>query len=230
MTAFVYPVVVSWVWGGGWLQAHGFTDFAGSGCVHLIGGTAGFLGAWIVGPRHGKEKDPATRKEIRADEEFKEQKKLVKDGEALERWVLEREKEPFVPFSFSFIVMGTFILWVCWLFFNGGSTLTMFNRRRQSVEKIIMNTILAGAAAGIVATVMKPHVMGTYSKRNRYDLGALCNGILGGLVSVTAACFNVQPWAAFVIGIIGGICYSYACKMLDVLGVDDPVEATAAGA
>lgn len=90
-----------------------------------------------------------------------------------------------------FIVMGTFILWVCWLFFNGGSALTMFGPRRQSVAKIFMNTIIAGAAAGIVATAIKPHVMGTYSRRNRYDVGALCNGILGGLVAITAGCFNV---------------------------------------
>ena len=61
MTAFIYPVVVSWTWGGGWLGAKGFTDFAGSGIVHMVGGVAGLIGALIVGPRHGKEKNAALR-------------------------------------------------------------------------------------------------------------------------------------------------------------------------
>lgn len=56
----------------------------------MIGGTAGFIGAWMVGPRHGKEKDLSTRKDIRADEEFKEQRRLVKDGEEFEMWIMER--------------------------------------------------------------------------------------------------------------------------------------------
>lgn len=61
MTGFIYPIIVGWCWGGGWLgdknpNSMGFHDFAGSGVVHLVGGTAGFIGAFIVGPRHGKEK------------------------------------------------------------------------------------------------------------------------------------------------------------------------------
>ena len=59
MTGFIYPVVVGWCWGGGWLGANGmgFQDFAGTGIVHMVGGVSGFIGAAIVGPRHGKEKD-----------------------------------------------------------------------------------------------------------------------------------------------------------------------------
>lgn len=62
MTGFIYPVVVAWTWGGGWLTATdddgnaywGYKDFAGSGIVHLVGGVAGFVGAVIAGPRLGK--------------------------------------------------------------------------------------------------------------------------------------------------------------------------------
>jgi ammonium transporter, Amt family len=58
MTAFIYPVVVGWTWGGGWLSGLGFHDFAGTGIVHMVGGVAGFVGAAVIGPRHGKEKNP----------------------------------------------------------------------------------------------------------------------------------------------------------------------------
>lgn len=61
-TGFIYPVIVGWTWGGGWLDGVGFHDFAGSGIVHLVGGVSGFIGAAIVGPRHGMEKNQKDRK------------------------------------------------------------------------------------------------------------------------------------------------------------------------
>ena len=66
MTGFVYPVVVAWTWGKGWLDHLGFVDFAGSGVVHLVGGTAAFIGAYYVGERIGKEKN---RKKINMRDE-----------------------------------------------------------------------------------------------------------------------------------------------------------------
>ncbi len=53
MTGFVYPVAAAWIWGGGWLKVIGFQDFAGAGVVHLLGGTCGFVGTVILGPRLG---------------------------------------------------------------------------------------------------------------------------------------------------------------------------------
>jgi len=53
MTSFIYPVVVSWYWGRGWLYKLGFHDFAGSATIHLVGGSAGFWGALILGKRYG---------------------------------------------------------------------------------------------------------------------------------------------------------------------------------
>ena len=72
MTGFIYPVVVGWCWGGGWLgdaskEGKGFHDFSGSGIVHIVGGTAGFIGAAVLGPRHGKEKNAANRKDVLED-------------------------------------------------------------------------------------------------------------------------------------------------------------------
>ena len=69
MTSLIYPVIVGWCWGGGWLgdknpHGKGFHDFSGSGIVHLVGGTAGFVGAFMVGPRHGKERHRSKRKNV----------------------------------------------------------------------------------------------------------------------------------------------------------------------
>lgn len=127
--------------------------------------------------------------------------------------------------SFPFIVFGTILLNVCWLFFNGGSTFTMFAPRKNAASKIIMVTILSGVTAGLVAAFIKPFIMGTYSKTFRYDVGALANGILAGLVSITGVCDRCEPWSAFIIGLFGGIVYSLACKLCQKLGVDDPIEA-----
>ena len=76
MTGFIYPVVAGWVWGGGWLgdandSGKGFHDFAGTGCVHMVGGVAGFCGAFIVGPRHGKERNPEDRRNVTETKEYR---------------------------------------------------------------------------------------------------------------------------------------------------------------
>ena len=79
MTGFIYPVIAGWVWGGGWLgdtnpnnEGLGFHDFAGTGMVHLVGGTAGLIGAAVVGPRFGKEKKPEDKKNVLQDKETQE--------------------------------------------------------------------------------------------------------------------------------------------------------------
>ena len=71
MTGFIYPVVVAWTWGGGWLGAEGkgFHDAAGAGMVHLVGGFSGLIGAYMVGPRFGKEKRKEDRKNVLEDPE-----------------------------------------------------------------------------------------------------------------------------------------------------------------
>ena len=128
--------------------------------------------------------------------------------------------------SYPFIVYGTILLWVSWLFFNGGSTLDMFVPREHSTPKIFMVTIISGMTAGLTAAFLKPVIMCTYSKSNRYDVGAMSNGVLAGLVAITGVCDGCEPWAAFCIGLIGGLVYISACKLIDCLGVDDPIEAT----
>jgi Amt family ammonium transporter len=89
------------------------------------------------------------------------------------------------------MVVGTIILWVAWLFFNAGSTGSMFEVRQNGAAKVMMNTIIAGAAGGFVAVIIKPLVFRSYSSHMRYDIFSLCNGVLAGLVSITGACNNV---------------------------------------
>lgn len=236
MTGFIYPVVVSWTWGGGWLgdgsnpNNWGFHDFAGTGIVHMVGGVAGFVGAAVIGPRHGKEKDVARKRNITNEPEYEA---ILSDAtlgrrEDIAEWLrAEDEDKQFTNNSPPFVVVGTIILLVSWLFFNGGSTGSMFSdTTASSTPKIIVVTILSGAAGGLSAAFLKARVMGTYSRTFRYDVGSLCNGILSGLVSITGVCDRVDPWAAFIIGLIGGIIYVLACKLLDILNVDDPIEAS----
>ena len=78
MTGLIYPIIAGWCWGGGWLgdaegaNGKGFHDFAGTGIVHMAGGVSGFIGAAVIGPRHGNEKTSKERKNVFDDEESKQ--------------------------------------------------------------------------------------------------------------------------------------------------------------
>lgn len=123
------------------------------------------------------------------------------------------------------MAFGTYILWIAWFFFNGSSTISMFYPRKNNTPKIIMNTTLAGSVGGIVATFAKPIVFKTWNVA-KFDVGTLSNGILAGLVGITAPCNNVTPTDSIWIGIIAGIFYVLFCKVLEKFDIDDPVEAT----
>ena len=90
-----------------------------------------------------------------------------------------------------------------------------------------MNSILAASIGGITALIIKPRLMAKENERiNMYDPTAVINGILAGLVSVTAPCNNIEPWCALIIGSLGGATYSLACKLEHKLKIDDPIEAS----
>ena len=72
LTGFIYPTIVAWTWGGGWLYDMGFADFAGSGIVHMTGGFSGLIGAIILGPRIGYFSDARTNEPLKDEEEKKE--------------------------------------------------------------------------------------------------------------------------------------------------------------
>eukprot|EP00435_Cladocopium_sp_Y103_P048000 s1469_g14.t1 len=172
MTSFIYPVIVAWTWGGGWLSTLfgvGYMDFAGSGIVHLTGGVAGLAGTIVLGPRKGRFDYP----------------------------------EEFEAHNLPLAVLGTFALWFGWYGFNPGSTLTM----------------KSGSDGALAAQVVR------YFITKKYDVGGLCNGILAGLVSITAGCGNMECGSAFLTGFMGGVIYQAASMLLVKLKIDDPVDA-----
>ncbi|CAK0806553.1 unnamed protein product, partial [Prorocentrum cordatum] len=188
MTGFIYPVVVAWTWGYGWIMMLfdvGVIDFAGSGIVHLTGGISGLAGTVVLGPRKGRWENP----------------------------------EAFDPHNLPLVVLGTFILWFGWYGFNCGSTLGMDQDAGLLAAHVAMNTTLAAATGGIVVFFLR------FAIYRYYDVGGLCNGILAGLVSITAPCGNVEAGSAVVIGLIGAILYQLASMLLRKLKIDDPVDA-----
>jgi Amt family ammonium transporter len=186
MTAFIYPVVVRWMWGGGWLSQLDvpFGDFAGSTIVHSVGGWAALMGAIILGPRLGK---------------------YGRDG-----------KPRAIPgHSIPFVVLGVFILFIGWFGFNPGSELAA----DLAVGDIAVTTIIAAAAGAVAATA-------TIWIRSGYpDVGMAGNGLLAGLVSITAGCGALDNWGALAAGLIGGVVVVLAVQLFERSGVDDPVGA-----
>lgn len=188
LSAFIYPIVGHWIWGGGWLSQMGFADFAGSTVVHAVGGSVAFIGALILGPRIGK---------------------FNKDGSS----------NIIAGHNIPMAALGTFILWFGWFGFNAGSTLAVGDG--EAIGLISLNTCLAAAAGGITS------MMSVWARWGKPDLSMTMNGILGGLVAITAPCAFVSPGASVVIGALAGIFVVYGVANLEKLQVDDPVGAVA---
>jgi Amt family ammonium transporter len=126
LSGILYPIVMGWQWGGGWLAVAGFSDFAGSTLVHSTGGAAALAGAIILGPRLGR---------------------FTKSGAAA-------PVKPFAASSIPLVTLGVFVLWLGWFGFNGGSQLAIGTATDAiAVSKIFLNTFLAGAGGVLAAAV-----------------------------------------------------------------------------
>jgi Amt family ammonium transporter len=131
LSGIIYPIVMGWQWGGGWLAELGFSDFAGSTLVHSTGGAAALAGAIIIGPRLGR---------------------FTKSG-------APAPLKPFAASSIPLVTIGVFILWLGWFGFNGGSQLAMGTADDAiAVSTIFLNTFLAGAGGVMgAATITRLH-------------------------------------------------------------------------
>lgn len=191
--AIYYPLFAAWTWGGGWLSklgetasmGHGYTDFAGSGVVHMMGGAAALAGAIILGPRIGKYGPDGKPRVLAAHH---------------------------IPMA----MLGTFILLFGWFGFNAASTLSAVDNRFTVVA---VNTALAGAFGAVIA------MFWIQRRAKKPDPGMMANGMLAGLVAITAPCAFVQPWAAAVIGAIAGVIVVESVWFIEKRGIDDPVGA-----
>ncbi|HVF75911.1 MAG TPA: ammonium transporter [Acidimicrobiales bacterium] len=186
ISGLIYPVVVHWQWGGGWLSqlSTPFVDFAGSTLVHMTGGVAALMGAIILGARIGK---------------------YGPDG-----------KPRAIPgHNIPFAILGTFILLVGWYGFNPGSELAADG----AIGGIALTTTLAAVAGAVMS------MLTIWLKTGKPDVAMTANGMLAGLVGVTAGCFAVSPIGALAIGAICGVLVVLSVFFFDRVRVDDPVGA-----
>jgi len=189
MTGFIYPVQGYWKWGGGFLDALGFKDFAGSGVVHLCGASAALAGVLLLGARKGK---------------------YGKDGSI----------NAIPGANMPLATLGTFILWLGWFGFNGGSELKLSDiGEANAVAAVFVNTNMA-AAGGLTAALITARIL-----FGKADLTMTLNGALAGLVAITAEPLTPVPLMATLIGAVGGLIVVFSIITLDKLRIDDPVGA-----
>ncbi|WP_048307427.1 ammonium transporter [Halomonas sp. PR-M31] len=192
MTAFIYPVSGFWTWGGGWLSELGYSDYAGSGIVHLAGASAALAGVLVLGPRRGK---------------------YGKNGAI---YAIPGANMPLAT-------LGTFILWMGWFGFNGGSELKVSDvSSANNVAQVLLNTN-AAAAGGVIGALILAKLW-----FRKADLTMILNGAIGGLVSITADPLSPSGLGATFIGAAGGAIVLAGIVALDKLRIDDPVGAISA--
>jgi Amt family ammonium transporter len=198
VSMFIYPLVGGWIWGGGWLQnlgriagiGNGAVDFAGSGPVHMIGGSVALAGAMVIGPRIGR---------------------FNKDG----------SPNAMPGHNIPLGILGTIILYFGWFGFNPGSSLGFMGASRMLAVNAAVNTLIAGAIGGCVAMFY----MWLISPAKKPDPSMSVNGILAGLVAITAPCAFVDSIGAVAIGAVSGVLVCLASAWLEKVHIDDPVGA-----
>jgi Amt family ammonium transporter len=167
----------------------GFSDFAGSGIVHMAGAAAALAGVLLLGARRGK---------------------YGKNGQI----------NAFPGANLPMATLGTFILWLGWFGFNGGSVLaTSSVESANAVAVVFMNTN-AAAAGGLIAAMIVARMM-----FGKADLTMALNGALAGLVAITAEPSTPTPLLATLFGGLGGVLVVFSIVTLDKLKIDDPVGA-----
>ena len=192
MTGFIYPMEGGWTWGGNsvfGMYELSYSDYAGSGIVHLAGATAALAGVLLLGPRKGK---------------------YTADG-----------KSRAIPgANLPLATLGTFILWMGWFGFNGGSTLKLGGIAvANEVAYVFLNTN-AAAAGGLIAALLTAKLL-----FGRADLTMALNGALAGLVAITAEPADPTALQATLIGAAGGVLVVFSILAMDKMKIDDPVGA-----
>ena len=192
MTGFIYPMEGSWTWGGKevfGMYALSYSDYAGSGIVHLAGAAAALAGVIILGPRKGKYGPNGTVNAIPGA-------------------------------NLPMATLGTFILWLGWFGFNGGSELALDSIGSANAVAMVFVNTNAAACGGLIAALALARIL-----FGKADLTMALNGALAGLVAITAEPADPTPLVATIIGAIGGLLVVVSILTLDKLKIDDPVGA-----
>ncbi len=195
--AITYPIFANWAWGGGWLSqlgvnfglGHGYSDFAGSGVVHSVGGLTALAVSMLIGARIGK---------------------YNRDG-----------KPNAMPgHDIVIVLLGCFILAFGWFGFNPGSTLAASGNGALRIGSIAVNTMLAGCTGSFGA------ILYMWMRYGKPDASMSGNGLLAGLVAITAPSGFVNTVGATIIGLTAGLLVCLSVEFVErVLKVDDPVGA-----
>jgi Amt family ammonium transporter len=208
MTGFIYPMEGAWTWGGedvlgmfslgslvesgmvdGEMTYYGFTDFAGSGIVHMAGAAAALAGVLLLGARKGK---------------------YGKNGEV----------NAIPGANLPMATLGTFILWLGWFGFNGGSVLALASVESANAVAVVFMNTNAAAAGGLIGALLLARIL-----FKKADLTMALNGALAGLVAITAGPDTPTALSATLIGLVGGVIVVLSILTLDKMKIDDPVGA-----
>jgi ammonium transporter, Amt family len=193
MGAIIYPIYGNWMWGGGWLSQLGSSSSLGIG--H---GAVDFAGSGVVHATGG----------------WAALALAMLLGPRIGKYRKDGSVRAFPGHNLGYVVIGTLVLTFGWMGFNPGST---FGSTDLRIAIVAVNTLLAASAGAVMAMAW------TNWKWGKPDISMTCNGMLAGLVAITAPCAFVAPWASLVIGIIAGALVCWSVEFFDKKAkIDDP--------
>eukprot|EP00929_Paragymnodinium_shiwhaense_P118182 TRINITY_DN8_c0_g1_i1.p1 TRINITY_DN8_c0_g1~~TRINITY_DN8_c0_g1_i1.p1 ORF type:complete len:386 (+),score=75.94 TRINITY_DN8_c0_g1_i1:769-1926(+) len=202
MTSIIYPFVIYWGWSGSGFLSYGDGEsVAGPALIDFAGSglvhMTGGIGALCGAIFVGPRKG---------------------------RFEEGVDQDEFVGHHVPFCVLGTLALWFGWYGFNPGSTLSMHDTGAAYTAGVVaVNTTLSPCVAGLLVFALRALVF----PPKLLDVGGFCNGILAGLVSITAGCAVMKTWETIFIGVVGGLVYQGTSMLMQKLKIDDVVDAVA---
>lgn len=196
ISTIIYPIYGHMVWGGGGLANLGANFGLGHGVVDFAGSSVVHAVGGCVALAGA-----------------------IVLGPRLGRYTKDRKPIPMPGHNIPMALAGTFILAFGWFGFNAGSTLAASGGGGLRIAVVAVNTMLASATGALAATLL------VKKKFGKFDPSMSANGMLAGLVAITAPCAFVSAWASLVIGLIAGLVVVYSIFFIESRGVDDPVGA-----
>jgi Amt family ammonium transporter len=190
---WVYPVIVAWEWGEGWLNDldPSFIDRAGSGAIHLLAGSFAFMGLILTGPRIGRFHASA----LLHGGKFRTESRVI-----------------FIPNSFEMVCGGYFLIFLAVMAISGFRSSDFID-----IQAAVFNSLLAGSASSIASTIL--YTQGSRSVDFHYE--AILQGFLAGEIAVASVARDCEPWAAFCIGLIAAVLFSLTGRFIRRLKIDD---------